>query len=255
MSEGKIKQGDCVDLINNLDDGSVDFVLTSPPYKNSYEGIGMEAGEKKEKFHYNNDVGEPLYTVIDMSEALYKKIKDDGVYLLNLGYNNDTGFLRPYYIVERLLKNDWFCADSIIWHKKNPIPNTAKQLTKSFAFIFILTKRPTYKLDVDSKIYEHNVWDIGIASNKSEKHNAAFPMKLAEKSIDLFTSEGDLVLDPMVGTGTTCIAAKKLNRDYLGFDINKEYVELARKNLSKQEPPLDSFEIYGKKQEGAASHD
>jgi len=210
----------CLDGIEKLPDESIDLVITSPPYKNSYEGIGTNKEEKITKFHYSNDVGEPLYTIEDAGKLLIKKIKKNGVLLLNLGYNKDSGALRPFYIIDRFLKSGWFCPDLIIWHKKNPIPNTAYQLTNAIEFFFILTKIPTYKLKIKKREYIHNVFKNAI-SQGDPIHSATFPIDLIKQLIRLFSNKGDIILDPFIGLGTTAIACKELERHYIGFEIKK----------------------------------
>ena len=227
----KLILGDCLVEMKKIPDKSIDLVLTSPPYKNSYEGIGISKGTKTAKFHYRNDVGEPLYLIEDFGEILLPKLKDEGMLLLNLGYNKDSGALRPFYIIERLLKRSWLCPDLIIWHKKNPIPNTAYQLTNSIEYIFILTKIPTYKLKVETKEYIHNVWEIAINS-EDNKHNAAFPLELPEQAIKLFSDEGQTVLDPFMGSGTTGVACKELGRNFIGIEIEPKYFEIAQKRIA-----------------------
>ncbi len=232
METNKIYQGDCLELMKELEDNSIDLVITSPPYKNSYEGIGINRGSKTAKYHYSGDVGEPLYLIEDFGEVLFSKLKDEGILLLNLGYNKDSGALRPFYIIERLLKNGWFCPDVLIWHKKNPIPNTAYQLTNAIEYFFVLTKRPTYKLKIEERKYIHNVFNFPVESGETE-HNAAYNLKLIKELLKYFSREKDLIIDCFMGSGTTALAAKQLNRKYIGFEINPEYVKLANKRIEE----------------------
>ncbi|RBP57170.1 DNA methylase [Brenneria salicis ATCC 15712 = DSM 30166] len=82
------------------------------------------------------------------------------------------------------------------------------------------------------------VWNIrSVRANKD--HEAQFPVELASRVIKLLTDEGDLVLDPFMGSGTTAVAASMLNRNYLGFDKELKYIELAKKRLKSIQPPLD----------------
>jgi len=233
MKTNIIYNEDCLEGLKKIDDNSIDLVFTSPPYKNSYEGIGINRGSKTKKFHYSNDVGEPLYIIEDVAEILFKKLKEEGCFLLNLGFNKDSGALRPFQIVDRFRKFGWFCPDIIIWHKKNPIPNTAYQLTNAYEFIFVLTKRPTYKLPIETREYIHNVIKTPVESGGTE-HNAAFHLDLAKFVISKFTKEKDLVLDMFMGSGTTAVASKQLNRNFIGFEINQEYIDIANKRLSQQ---------------------
>ena len=237
MELNKIYNMDCIDGLNQLEDESIDLVLTSPPYKNSYEGIGINRGSKTAKYHYTNDVGEPLYVIEDVAEVLFKKLKLNGCWLLNLGFNKDSGALRPFQIVDRFRKFGWFCPDIVIWHKKNPIPNTAYQLTNSYEFVFVLTKQPSYKLSVEKREYIHNLIETPVESGETE-HNAAFHLDLALWIVRNFTQEKGLVLDMFMGSGTTAIAAKQLNRSYIGFEINPEYVAIANRRIVEIEKQI-----------------
>lgn len=76
----------------------------------------------------------------------------------------------------------------------------------------------------------HNVWDIPIGSNKT-KHPAVFPLQLAIDHIISWSNEGDTVLDPFMGSGTTGVACKKLNRDFVGMEIDAEYFDIARNRI------------------------
>jgi len=84
----------------------------------------------------------------------------------------------------------------------------------------------------------NNIWKYVVSGHygnkdkRAYKHPATFPIQLAEDHILSWSNEGDVVLDPMVGSGTTCIAAKKLNRDYIGIDISEEYCKLSEERLN-----------------------
>ncbi len=78
-----------------------------------------------------------------------------------------------------------------------------------------------------------SVWNIRPESAKKIGHPAPFPVELPFRLIDLYTYEGDLVLDPFLGSGTTCVAAKMLHRDYVGYDTIRRYCDLARNRLAE----------------------
>ena len=231
MEINKIYCGDALKILKDFPDEFVNCIITSPPYKNAYMGIGISKGKKVARFHYENDVGEPLYLIEDIAVELFRVLKKRGIFFLNLGFNKDTGALRPFYIAQRLLKRGWFCPETIIWHKNNPIPNTANQLTNSYEYIFLFTKRPFYNFPSKERKYIHNVWKFPISSGDSI-HNATFPIKLPLNCISLFTNPRDLILDPFVGIGTTAIATKMLDRNYIGIDINPKYVKIAEEKLN-----------------------
>lgn len=230
---GRLYNGDCLEILPLFNDESIDFVLTSPPYKNAYEGIGISKGKKTAKYHYFNDVGEPLYVIEDAFEILHQKLKKDGIAFLNLGWNNDSGALRPFYIIERCIKQGWFCPDNIIWHKKNPIPNTAYQLTNSYEYIFLLTKRPFYKIETIERLYKHNVLNIAIDSEDTI-HNAAFPKELPLDIIQTFVKKDRILIDPFAGRGTVLSVCESLKIKWIGIEINKKYCDASIKRIKKE---------------------
>jgi len=137
MMDGKTHIGDCLDLVKQLDNDSIDLIITSPPYYNSGHKYQRANG-----FHYTADVGEPLYTIEDFFEAVHPKLKQDAVVCLNLGFSyGETGVMRPYDIVDRLRRRGYFVNDQIIWHKNNPIP-MRNRLTNAYEPIYVLGKTP-----------------------------------------------------------------------------------------------------------------
>jgi DNA modification methylase len=138
------------------------------------------------------------------------------------------------------MKQGWFCPDCIIWHKKNPIPNTASQLTNAFEYLFLLTKIPTYNFRDKKRQYIHNVWNLSIGRGV-DIHSAVFPNELPSQCIKLFTKENDIVMDNFCGLGTTLIEVKKLKRKGIGIEISKEYCDIAVQRLKNTTPNLPNL--------------
>lgn len=228
----KIINGDCIEQINKLENNSIDLVITSPPYYNSSHKYQRGTG-----FHYNRDVGEPLYIIYDMLEELYPKLKEDGLVCLNICFSyGETGVMRPFDIINKVRnKIGYFVNDLIIWHKNNPIP-LQKRLTNAYEFIFVLSKHPMGKYQ--TKKYTHNVWKFPVSSGV-KGHSAVFPLELPRLCLEHFSKKGDLVLDPFVGSGTTGIACKEKGIDFIGIDTDEDYCKLAEKRI------LDALEVNG----------
>ncbi|MGI9572355.1 MAG: DNA-methyltransferase, partial [Candidatus Actinomarinaceae bacterium] len=79
-----------------------------------------------------------------------------------------------------------------------------------------------------------SIWNINPARAKKIGHPAPFPIELPQKFINLYSYKGDVILEPFLGSGTTSVAAKQLNRNYVGYEINKEYVDIANKRLETE---------------------
>lgn len=213
---------DCIDGMKNLEEKSIDLIVTSPPYYNSNKKYQRGTG-----VHYTFDVGEPLYVVEDMFEEARRVMKDDGFICINLGFSyGETGVMRPATIMQRAMKKGWFVIDTIIWKKTNPIP-IKNRLTNAFEYIYVLARHPFVPYPSADRIgYKHNIIETSVSKDKTAKfHSAVFPIEVPKFCIDVFSNEGDIVLDPFMGSGTTALACIEMNRNYLGFEANPEYVE------------------------------
>jgi DNA modification methylase len=214
MELNKTHTGDCVELARRLDDNSIDLIITSPPYYNSQHKYQRGTG-----FHYTMDIGEPLYTIEDFFENVKPKLKPDAMICLNLGFSyGETGVMRPYDILNRLRKQGYFVIDQIIWWKNNPIP-MKNRLTNAYELIFVLSKSP--KGTYYTKEYTHNVWKFPV--QKGHNHSAVFPDELPRLCLTHFSKEGDVVLDPFMGSGTTARICTEMKRKWIGFELNAEY--------------------------------
>jgi DNA modification methylase len=225
IQANKIYNGNCIELSSQLEDNSLDCIITSPPYYNSAHKYQRGSG-----YHYTSDIGEPLYVIQDVFEILKPKLKEDGIICLNLGFSyGETGVMRPFDILNRLReKVGYFVNDIIIWHKNNPIPLQGR-LTNAIEYIFILSKHPIGKYYTEK--YTHNVWKFSVDSG-GKGHSAVFPIDLPINCLEHFTKENDLVLDCFMGSGTTAEACLRMNRNFIGFEINKDYVDVANNRIN-----------------------
>lgn len=204
---------DCIEGMQQLPDKCVGLVVTSPPYFNVSHKY-----QRRKGYHYSKDVGEPLYTIISASEQIYRILKDEGTYCLNLGFSyGETGCMRPLDIINEIRKRtNFFVNDVLIWVKLNPIP-LRNRLTNAFEYIFVLGKKPIQYYNKFN--YEKNVITTAVG-NSPNASCPVFPIELPLYLIKIFHKDG-LIMDCFSGTGTTLRAAKQLNKDFIGFEINK----------------------------------
>ncbi len=156
----------------------------------------------------------------------------------------------PWRVAFALQKRGWILRSDIIWAKKNPIPESIKDRpTSSHEHIFLFSKQPKYYYDFESvkeKItnlennggYEYrnkrDVWSVRVASYPGA-HFATFPEEIPELCIKAGSSEGDVVLDPFFGSGTTGWVAQRLGRAWIGIELNPEYIKIAEKRFIQQD--------------------
>ena len=140
-----------------------------------------------------------------------------------------------------LRADGWYLRQDIIWSKPNPMPESVRdRCTKSHEYIFLFSKNQNYYFDVDA-IKEPTVDGKGLKRKKSvwniktkpykDAHFSVFPEELIKPCILAGSEEGDLILDPFIGSGTTALAAKSLNRDYIGCELNQDYAKLISKKI------------------------
>jgi len=150
----------------------------------------------------------------------------------------------PWRVAFALQADGWYLRQDIIWHKPNPMPESVKdRCTKAHEYIFLMSKSARYYYDADAikeavKINGRNkrsVWTVTTARYK-KAHFATFPPKLIEPCILAGCPKGGTVLDPFAGSGTTGVVALQHFRNFVGIEINEEYVmDLATPRLEDED--------------------
>jgi site-specific DNA-methyltransferase (adenine-specific)/site-specific DNA-methyltransferase (cytosine-N4-specific) len=261
-----VLNGDCLDLIPTLEDGSISLVVTSPPYAEQRKG------------HYGGipDEDYPDFTVQWM-EALRPKLASDGSVLIVIRPHLHDGVLSDYVLRTRLALREagWHECEELIWYKPNAPPlGSLKRPRRTWESIlwFSRSKQPYADLkafgnesdklgftgaikSAENGFSEKTPWhrwaessgmaqgvaritDVIVApigtNERGIDHPAVFPLGLAEQLIKTFSQEGDLVLDPFCGSGQTLLAAKGLARRFLGIEKEKKYVRIALGRLQSR---------------------
>jgi len=250
-------QGDCLEKMKDIPDGSVDLTLTSPPYDNlrTYNGNIDQWNEQKWK-----DIIKDLFRVTKQGGVVVWVVGDATI----KGSETGTSFKQALWAKEC----GFNLHDTMIWNKPNPLPRDSRipRYWQSFEYMFILSKgKPTIcnhkrevcvsfgkksvcgsrkangeiRLDRREKTRENtvkkdkikgNVWSYPVTTCKN--HPAPFPEKLAEDHILSWSNAGDTVLDPMMGSGTTGKMAKELNRNFIGIELDPEYFKIAEARIN-----------------------
>ncbi len=241
-----LRRADCIEEFKNISSESIDCIVTSPPY---WKGFEYEA--------YFNSYKQYL----DWSEIWLKEckrvLKPNGTFYLNV-INDSEITIRAFELMEIATRKIMFkLHDTIIWYRYNQQPaNTTRQLTNQCEYIFMLRHTSAGVELNKTAAYERNptifktknvgnVWELpfnsgkqqfkgfGRKETKSKWGHSGFPVELPETCILLSTKEGDMVLDHFMGSGTTGVACKKLNRNFIGIELNKEYFNLAKGRIEK----------------------
>jgi DNA modification methylase len=256
MSKVKLLHGDCLELMKRIPDKSVDLTVTSPPYDNlrSYNG-----NIKHWNFEKFKAIAKELYRVTKQGGVVVWVVGDATI----KGSETGTSFKQALYF-----KDIGFNLHDTMIYKKNGTGACGSNLCywQAFEYMFVLTKgkpktvnrlsngKPRtkggvkpgrftkdgkQKIEVRSDAegkeqIRDNVWtyNVGFASGDDKvKHPAKFPEKLAEDHILSWSNPGDIVFDPLMGSGTTGKMAVINGRNFIGIEIDDEYFEIAKKRI------------------------
>jgi DNA modification methylase len=245
LETNKIYCGDTVETMGKINDGSIDLILTSPPYLASIRNDNHKYPGAKDQIKDNQSVDDYLEWIIDNFKEYERILKKDGVVVFNFSYTTFNPSL-PYFLINEVFQNtDFRIYDTFAWKKKSamPVSGHPNRVTRIVEMVYIFAKTPYFKANktVSSvsrtgQKYYNNYYNFIEARNndgKVEGHEATFSTDLASFFIDLYSKENEIVLDNFSGTGTTPYASSKMNRQYIGIDLVEKFCEYARERVSK----------------------
>ncbi|MDP2649556.1 MAG: site-specific DNA-methyltransferase [bacterium] len=229
----KIICGDAVEIMKQIPDGSIDLVITSPPYnlKNS-TGNGMKDGRggkwanaalQKGYTHHDDCMPHDKYVKWQREclTEMMRIIPDTGAIFYNHKWRVQNGLLQDRQDIVK----DFPVRQIIIWKRKGGLNFNAGYFLPTYEVIYIIAKQK-FKLSPKANAYG-DVWEF--TQEMNNEHPAAFPVKLINRIVS--STNAKIILDPFMGSGTTAISAIAYNRNYIGIDISPEYCKMAEERI------------------------
>ena len=219
-------KGDCLELLKTLENESVDALITDPPYNIARDNNFTSMGRAGIDFG-DWDKG---FNLISWLPIAIEKLKKGGNIIIFTSWKNTTP------IIKELEKNNCEAKDMIRVEKSNPMPrNRDRRFVTDYEIaIWAVKKGGKWTFNRQSETYERPLIKTKVTP-KSEKIEKGHPtqknIETMEWLIERLTNEGDIVLDPFMGSGTTGVACQKLDRDFIGCELSDEYFEMAQKRL------------------------
>ncbi len=228
--------------MEELPDNSVHLMITSPPYN-----VGKE-------YDRNLTLNEYLEFLKRVWKEVYRVLVPGGRACINIANLGRKPYIPLHaYIIRDMLDLGFLMRGEIIWNKASSAsPSTAwgswcsatnPTLRDVHEYILVFSKgtfsrkNPNKRKSTISRdeflAFTKSVWTFPAVSAKEVGHPAPFPVELPYRLIQLYTFEGEVVLDPFMGSGQTAIAAIKTKRHYIGYEIEEEYVKLAEKRIKE----------------------
>ncbi len=243
----KLILGDSFEELKKIKKNSVDMIFADPPYFLSGNGISCSGGKmvSVNKGDWDKKIGieEKHQFNREWIRLCYNILKDEGTIWI-------SGTLHNIYSIGMALEQEGFkIINNITWRKLNPPPNISCRYFVHSTETILWAKKDikkakhkfNYQLmrELNGGKQAKDVWESSLtkpSEKKYGKHPTQKPFAILEKLILASTDEGDLILDPFNGSGTTGIVANKLKRKYIGIDLEKEYLDLTiRRKEEKNE--------------------
>ena len=229
MVKLEYKIGDCLELMKELEDNSIDLVLTDPPY-----GINYKTNHRKNKNHefcseIQNDAD--LSIIKNIVPELHRVLKDNTAVYLFCSSNNVED-------VKPIISEYFDIKNTIIWVKNNWTAGDLEcSFGKQYECIILANKG---KKTIESKRH-HDVWFFDRCAGNDVMHQNQKPIKLINRCIESHSKEGDLICDPFLGSGTTLRACRETNRNCIGFEKEPKYEPLIRKRAMLDTPDITTY--------------
>ena len=229
--------GDCRELFKTVESESVAIVVTSPPYN-----IGKPYGKYKDKIALDDW----KQLIEETTKEVYRVLKPNGSFFLNLSpipFGSDKEILPLPYIGYDIMRSAGFKIRNIITWTFNNIVWGVKDLNN---YIFNLDDiRIPYLTQNDKRLEggkgrnPTDVWYFNRVNNMTKKslglnHPTVYPLEMIERIIKMSSNEGDIILDPFLGSGTTAVAALKLGRRAIGFELDSSYEDEIKKRIATE---------------------
>jgi modification methylase len=226
--------------MNEIPDYSIHLMVTSPPYNVTKE------------YDSNLTLTEYRELLRVIFKEVFKKLVTGGRACINLANLGRKPYIPLHsYIIQDMLEIGFLMRGEIIWNKASSAsPSTAWGTWLSAAnpilrdiheYILIFSKEAFNRKNLPVKIstitkeafleYTKSIWTFGAESARKIGHPAPFPVELPYRLIQLYTFKDEVVLDPFCGSGSTCIAALKAERRYIGYDNKEEYIKLSERRI------------------------
>jgi modification methylase len=225
--------GDCIEVMKQIPDGSIELIVTSPPYnlKNS-TGNGMKDGRGGKWSSaalingyktYDDCMSHDTYVAWQREclKQMLRIIPDNGAIFYNHKWRVQAGMLQDRQDIVKGLP----VRQIIIWRRKGGINFNSGYFLPTYEVIYLIAK-PSFKLAPKANAYG-DIWEFTQEMNNA--HPAPFPVQLIERIISSTTA--NTVLDPFMGSGTTALAARNLGRSYVGIELSQEYIDAADNRL------------------------
>lgn len=229
---------DCIDGMSSLDAGSVDLILTDPPYN---LGLFMKDRDTNLKKMRDNFFGAAGWDDLDFSdwEESMNRFFSESSRVLKTGGAMIVfmSIIKVETLIRLAEQNGLYYKTTGIWHKLNPMPRNMNLhfVNSTEAWVYFTYKKKTGTFNNNGKVI-HDFFETSVTpatEKRYGKHPTQKPEQLLQQFIHLLSNEGDTVLDPFMGSGSTGVVAKRNRRKFIGIELDPKYFQNATERIKE----------------------
>ena len=216
--------GDCLELMKDIPDGSIDLILTDPPYniarKNNFQTMGRAGIDFGEW-----DKGFDQFAWLSIVPKLLHK---DGSVVIFNDWKNIGEIAKQLELYGLTIK------DMLRWEKSNPMPRNRdrRYITDFECAVWLTPKGAKWQFHRLSDSYQRPSFKYPVVSGTSKFHPTQKPVELMQELIQIHSSPGNVVLDPFMGSGSTGVACANTGREFIGIELDKKYYDIACRRIA-----------------------
>lgn len=217
--------GDCMDIMKTIEDKSIDLVITDPPYKIETSGGGLYTQADKQYVKELNSMKDGFSE--DVLDELCRIMKKINIYFFCS--QKQIIPLLDYFVKKK--KCNW---NLLTWHKTNPVPACGNKYLTDTEFILFFREKGVKVYGNYNTKFTYYVTPLNQKDKKKYGHPTIKPQEILLNLVTNSSQEGDTVCDPFMGSGSTGVACKNLNRDFIGIEVDDNWYQIAQNRINEE---------------------
>ena len=217
--------GDCMDIMKTIEDKSIDLVITDPPYKIETSGGGLYTQADKQYVKELNSMKDGFSE--DVLGELCRIMKKINIYFFCS--QKQIIPLLDYFVKKK--KCNW---NLLTWHKTNPVPACGNKYLTDTEFILFFREKGVKVYGNYNTKFTYYVTPLNQKDKKKYGHPTIKPQEILLNLVTNSSQEGDTVCDPFMGSGSTGVACKSLNRDFIGIEVDNNWYQIAQNRINEE---------------------
>ncbi len=217
--------GDCMEIMKTIEDKSIDLVITDPPYKIETSGGGLYTQADKQYVKELNSMKDGFSE--DVLDELCRIMKKINIYFFCS--QKQIIPLLDYFVKKK--KCNW---NLLTWHKTNPVPACGNKYLTDTEFILFFREKGVKVYGNYNTKFTYYVTPLNQKDKKKYGHPTIKPQEILLNLVTNSSQEGDTVCDPFMGSGSTGVACKSLNRDFVGIEVDNNWYQIAQNRINEE---------------------